>query len=384
MKLTIHDRNSLSMIRPLDAISYLRATGWTKVLPTTTDDRISIWLRRDDRGEEVEAVVPVDQTARDYALRIGDLIRSIEAVEDRSQVEIHKALMLTAADVIRIRLIDPELSDGSVAIDEGAEVFPKVRDLMLSAACSAVRTKAYYPSKKPNQALEYLRHVRLGQTEVGSFVMTVISKVPPALGASDGVLIDVFDEPFERRVTQILASGLMAIKSAVTQAATDRTIDGFVKHIDRGVSANLCDALVGLAKDQEGDRQLEFSFGWSANRPIERAIEKIRFSPDAFPTISEAARHLKETASYENYELSGYVVKLDSDQPQQSGRVTVASLVEGVTKKITFELSGNDYTQAVEAHRDGKLVQCRGSLRRETRRFSLEQVNGFTSVDEDD
>jgi hypothetical protein len=384
MRASIQDRASLHAIRPLDTIAYLRSNGWSKADQQIDPNSFSVWVRKDEAGEEYEVAVPLEQDYRDYPLRVADALNVLATVEDRSQVEIHRDLSFVSADVIRVRMIDPELNDGSVAIDEGAEAFPRARDLLLSAACSAVGPRAYFPSRKPGQALDYMRNVRLGQTEHGSFVLTLISRVAPSLGKGDGLLFDAAEDPFERRVTLRLASALAAVKQAARDAVIEQSIGSFLKSVNQGVSANLCDALAGLAKDQEQDRQLEFNFAWSANRPVDPStIRRIVFSADTFPTIQEAARQLKETAPTDDYELLGPVVKLDSDQPQENGKVTVVSLVEGTQKKITFELSGDHYRTAVEAHRDENLVKCRGSLHREGRRFSLTEIHDFEAVLDD-
>jgi hypothetical protein len=384
MRASIQDRASLLAIRPLDTIAYLRSTGWSKADQQIDQNAFSVWVRKDEAGEEYEVAVPLEQDYRDYPLRVADALKVLATVEDRSQVEIHRDLSLVSADVIRVRMIDPELNDGSVAIEEGAEAFPRARDLLLSAACSAVSPRAYFPSRKPGQALDYMRHVRLGQTEHGSFVLTLISRVAPSLGKGGGMLFDVSEDPFERRVTLRLASALAAVKQAARDAVVDQSIDGFLKSVSQGVSANLCDALAGLAKDQEQDRQLEFNFAWSGNRPVEAStIRRIVFSADTFPTIQEAARQLKETAPTDDYEVLGLVVKLDSGQPAESGNVTVVSLVDGTQKKITFELTGDDYRAAVEAHKDENLVRCRGRLQREGRRFKLTEIHDFEAVLDD-
>ncbi|MEM6471935.1 MAG: hypothetical protein AAF802_20415 [Planctomycetota bacterium] len=383
MRTSIHDRASLQTIRPLDAIAYLRSNGWTKA-NQQVEHRFSVWVRKSEAGEEYEVAVPLEHDYRDYPLRVSDALQVLSAFEDRSQVEIFRDLTLVSADVIRVRMIDPELNDGSVAIEEGAEAFPRARDLLLSAACSTVQPRAYFPSRKPGQALDYMRHVRLGQTEHGSFVLTLISRVTPSLGKGDGVLFDPSEDPFERRVTLRLASALAAAKQAAVDAMVNQSIESFVQAVNKGVSANFCDALAGLAKDQEQDRQLEFNFAWSANRQVDSStIRRIVFSPDTFPTIQEAARQLKETTPTDDYDLLGPVVKLDSDQPEESGKVTVVSLVEGTQKKITFELTGDDYRAAVDAHKDQNLVKCRGVLQREGRRFNLTEIHGFEAVLDD-
>src|SRR5438034_1338067 len=82
-------------------------------------------------------------------------------------------------------------------LEDGAQFFENAKDLILAAACAADTPRSYYPTRKPAKAMEYLRKTRLGQTETGSFVLTILSRVPPSLSASNGVLFEI-EEPFER------------------------------------------------------------------------------------------------------------------------------------------------------------------------------------------
>jgi hypothetical protein len=66
---------------------------------------------------------------------------------------------------------------------------------------------------------------RLGQTERGSYVLTVISPVRPP--KQDLLVASVVPPPFERQVTTLVADGLNA-----TLEASEYDAGGFLKHID--------------------------------------------------------------------------------------------------------------------------------------------------------
>jgi len=195
MKARITDAMALSALRPLEVVSYLRSNGWTKSREKPGD--WSRWLRADQEGEEFEITVPLNHQFRDFAARMGDVLQVLEAFEARSQIQIFQDLLVTGADVIRLRLADAELADTSVPLDEGATFIQKAKDMVLAAACAAVNPRVYYPSRKSAQAMDYIRRARLGQTEPGSFVITIISPVPPSLAGPTGQLFELA-EPYER------------------------------------------------------------------------------------------------------------------------------------------------------------------------------------------
>ncbi len=382
MRATIRDRQTLSAIRPLELVSYLRSRGWSK--GDENAGKWASWQLKNKADEEFEIVVPLSSTIRDFALRMGDALTALEAVEKRSQLEILRDLLLASADLVRIRLDDKELADGSVPVEEGALLFQQAKDMILAAACSTVSPRAYFPSKRPGAATDYLRKVRFGQTERGSFTLTLFSRVPPSLTSKSGQFFEM-EEPFERRVTQTLATGLYEIVFAAEKAIATGDAQSFVEGIRNGVSANLCDSVVGLATHPEGTRSLEVSFGWSLSRPLLHGISipnRIVLPSDLFPVIDEAAAHLKESAPREEFEATGPVVKLERPEGAQVGKVTIHCFVDGQPRKVSLELSDPKYVDAVTAHREGKLVRCSGRLVREGRAFFLTEPFDFAVLSE--
>jgi hypothetical protein len=194
------------------------------------------------------------------------------------------------------------------------------------------------------------------------------------------------EEPYERQVTQWLASALNSVRQAAEDAASTGQVNGFVQAVPSGVSANLCDALAAMGSFSEGYRTLEIQFSWSRNRPLvpEAVVpNRILFASDVFPVIRQAAVYLKESSPREEFEIRGLVVKLDRPDAAATGRVTIHGLIDDQPRKVVVELRDSDYHQAVTAHDQGRLVGCSGVLIREGRAFRLHEPYGFT-VEEDD
>ena len=376
MRATIRDSATLSALKPLEVVAYLRSSGWRKA--SEEPSRWATWVRSLD-GEEYEVAVPLTTEYRDFALRMGDALKVLEAVENRSQLQILRDLLMIGADVVRVRLTDSELADGSVPLEEGAKFFGGARDMMLAAACAAVGPRAYFPSRRPAQVLDYVRRTRLGQTEQGSFVLTIISRVPPSLAGQNGPLLGV-EEPFERRVTQTLADSLSAVRRASEEAASTGQVESFVSAVPRGVNANLCDALVCMGTCADDNRSLAVQFSWSPSRPPNRQMGipgEILFPPDTFPVIEEASVYLKESTPREEFEACGPVVKLERPDGASTGKVTIHCIVDNQSRKVTVELNEAQYHQAVAAHDEGRTVRCSGVLMREGRAFRLHEPYDF-------
>jgi hypothetical protein len=143
--------------------------------------------------------------------------------------------------------------------------------------------------------------------------MTVRSPVPPALHGPARLLGFEAEEPFEREVTKTLARALAATRNASEIAAVTADLRPFTEAVHRGVSANLCEAIVGLSRHTRAE-SVTVSVAWSPAREVDQDVpSRVQFSADAVPVIAEAARVFREAAPREEFELHGVVVGLNLD-----------------------------------------------------------------------
>jgi hypothetical protein len=379
VKVETRDVLGMQAIRPVDAALYLRAGGWEQV--ATQPGRSSVWCRVVD-GEEYEALLAMDQGLRDYSLRIGELLRVLAAAERRSESQVYSDLLTITSDVTRIRIMDPELTDGTLPIEDNAQIAQKARDLMLAAACAATERRAVWHTRKPEKAIEHVRKVRIGQSERGSYVITIISRVTPLLHTLQEQLFET-DPPYERQVTQTLAESLVALDRAAEHAALTQQMSAFEEEIPKGVNANLCDAVVGLWGGNELRRDLEFAFSWAPARPAPVELpRRISISADRMPVIREAGRLMRERAPVTDFELRGAVVKLVRPEGAATGKVTVVGLLDDRPVHVTMELDDGPYHLAVTAHDQGKTLRVVGTLAKDGRIYQLQKARDLV-IDEE-
>ena len=77
-------------------------------------------------------------------------------------------------------------NNGSVLLDEGVELVSQAREMLLAAACATTTPQPVYRAGANRKAGEYMKRVRLGQTEHGSFAVTLMAPVPPMLQMASG------------------------------------------------------------------------------------------------------------------------------------------------------------------------------------------------------
>jgi hypothetical protein len=223
----------------------------------------------------------------------------------------------------------------------------------------------------------------MGQTQRGSFVVTILSRVPPALSPRQTNHLFEIDEPFERKVTHTLAEAVSALQSAAEAGAASGNLAAFEKALDRGANGNLCDAITGMSRTSEDQRDIEITFSWSRTRPVAPSTpNKATLRADAMLVIREAGRYFRETSPREEFELRGPVVKLERPEGATLGKVTVLGFIDDQPRKVTFELKGEDYDRAIQTHREQKVAVCYGVLMREGRSYQLKGVRDFNPEEE--
>ena len=376
MKVTIRDAAALRAIPPLDLAAYLRSSGW--VLAERLGDKGAVWTRASGSGASLEILLPLRHELRDFTARMADALQALEAAEGRSQLDILRDIRASSADVIRVELEGPAVTGGSLPLQRGVSALARTQDLVLAAACAAVEPRPVYPTRKPSQAVDYMSKVRLGQSEQGSYVLTVISPVPPALDVDDlGGAPAGLEDPFERRVTTTLATAMAAARSAADIAASTGQLRPFLDATRLGVSANLCDAIAGLVGESGAD-SLGVRVRWAPSRPPPPAVpDRITFARDAIQVVEEASRIFRETTPRDDVELQGMVVALKREEGSPAGTVTLAALVDGALRKVRVELGRDAYVAAIRAHQEERRVRCAGRLVREGRSLTLREAHGF-------
>lgn len=366
-------REQIAPLSPLNIATYLQQKGWQREDAFAGD--ASYWRMKTDRGL-CEVLVPFNIKYGDYALRLAEAVALIANVEQRPPEQVLSDLLMGSSDLFRLRVSSPAAQDGTLPLELGVHLIEHAQGLMSAAACSALRPAAQIPSRRPNEAQEYLRGLRLGQTEKGSFVLTIQSPIPPQLSGQLSLLPDL-EQPFARRVTMALAKGLEAVSFAVTRTLSTSSVVHFSEFIVSGLSANLCDAIAGLISETGAER-LELGLTWSTVRPAPRDLPtKFTFDRSVPDILREGSRWLRETSPRNDFELSGLVTALRRDDVQGPGLVTVTGLVDGSLRKVQVSLEGQDYDFAVRAHKDFLPVRMEGELVRESRAMLLRNARSI-------
>jgi len=377
----VTDPEFLSSIRSVDVQLYLRSRGWKPIATTMQTEAVDWEFTGVDRS--VEVTVPRNARWRDYARRVREVLAELSQLEGRSENAIAQDIQRASRDIIRMRAVVDNRTDGSIPLEDGSLLARSARSLMLAAACAAHEPRRAYGPRKPAPATEYLRGLSMGQTEVGSFVLTVLSPVPPAFTQQTVLpFVDAAATPdhYNRRVTRTLSTALGAVTRATEASIATGDITPFDDAVAEGVSADLCESL-GILHECATVSAVSISVGWAPARPEPSQLPTSHeFTPDAIEYIGAAGRSLRERSPVDDFEMLGIVIAIDRPSDAFAGVATVLTDVDGNPRKVRIAVFGEDWTKAHDAMKLGLLLSCRGELTREGKHYELRNPRSISAI----
>ena len=361
MKVSIQDKKALLAVSPAALFAYARTAGWAKV--ESYGKHSDVFM-----GEGLpEIILPRTSSLGDYARVVSMIIEIFAEVADIDEIALYRDLATADRDMVRVRAIHDDDSD-TVAVSEGIDLMSGASEMILAAACSLQGPQPLYRTGANKEARDYLNRVRLGQTEQGSFAITLLSPVisPPIQQTLFPESEYVYD-PIERQVTMRLVDAL-----AATREATEKTIIGdaaaFSEAVSSGVSANLCEALVKLI---EPFSILDINLVWARTHPMSTARNVIRFASHDVPILREAARSFRDREPRFDTYLFGVVQRLKRYEMDTEGTIALRASIDGQNQAVVADLRQSDYERAIQAHKTKSPLVMEGDLERIGQRWKL-------------
>jgi len=376
MKLELTDQSALRQLPWGDLKSYLDAQGWH--LTGRIGDKALVYVPDPTATDAVEILVPARDDLGDYASRMAEAIQILAEREERSALAVYRDLTTSGLDVVRLRAPGADAS-GAIAIEDGVVLYRETENLMLSAACSVVDARRNYHLRKVTEATDYLKTVRLGPSERGSYVLTVLSPVQPRLGRQQQ--LDLGEEPFARTVTLRLADALSAAKRAADRALAYNAFDPFDAAVSQGVSANLCDAIARLAETARG---VDIGLTWARTRPAGRPRQSVHFTPEVGEVLREAAAIFRRSEPMTDHRVTGFVVALDRPVDQFDGNATLRVLIDERPRRVRVRFEEAVYPQVIQAFQDKSAISLRGDLFPTGQRWEIRNPRALQILDDQD
>ncbi|MFL4494701.1 hypothetical protein ACJ6WD_26130 [Streptomyces sp. VTCC 41912] len=344
---------------PKEIRSYLKVTGWS---PVSGGALAELWSLPGPAEEVV--LVPMKPGAPDFDKRTRILVEDLARIESRTVHAVHSAIATVYHDVTDLRASHPSLSDGSIPLEAGYELFLSARRLRVASAAAAIRRQGHFRNF-PTRARDQAREVRLGQTRRGSYIVPIISQArsPEDVYAPQQEHIDIQVEEtlFDRRVTATMsrALGVLEEMAGAERAPTPSEI---ADSVGEGVSYELCQALSKVVKSDSVDA-LDITFNWSqVAAPPPGSSPRVEFNAAAINIVNRVSDHLKTQLYTHEHVIYGVITDLSRRPEDETGRVGIETLIKRRRRTVWIDLPDRNYHQAVRCHDLGVPVRVRGVL----------------------
>ena len=316
----------------------------------------------------------------DFAFLATVAIKEIALAEGRTQDDVVVDMVWMRYDKVHVRR---ESQASSLLYTAGIEMHEALGELIVAGArASSEPRSAYIGGRRPKLVDDYLEHVRMIPSMAGSFVVRALL---PLTWGTDELTLDLVGpaNPTVRNVsTTILRATNAAVFTAQQIAADQADMTQWTEAVGSGVSANLCDALIGLVGSGPGAGKAELRISWTWAMPAE-PIPAVEIPAGIGPILAAGADYLRGEPDEHTVRITGRITNLHRETQQGAGDITVKGFIEGYegsNRALRCELDGPTYSSALAAHDAGRTVAVTALVQRAPRGLTVLRVEDFHVV----
>ncbi|NQU25060.1 MAG: hypothetical protein HQ567_27555 [Candidatus Nealsonbacteria bacterium] len=365
-----------SQISPTAVREYAKSRGWQPV----EGSRRRLWIFRHPKADLRQLIIPIDQDAA-WADALLEVVLRLAALEQSAPETVLDNLLTTHSDVVRFRVGGEDVSGGMLPMADAADLIKGATRALLSSACSVINKVTHHPRMSRSESEEFLRVCKMGQTEIGSYV---VKAVCPLMEMNEPPLLRE-DQPFARATTTILIEACQAIVQSIEEDRVDGMLEA--NSAEPTVTSNLCDELLRMhAARDNANLTIEVSWAAIPKYKIPSVAPVAAFKPEYFHVVEDIQRQLRpQKEQHETAFLFGTVETLNGDVGEdghRSGEVVFALLLQDEeVMRARGNLNAEDYAKAVAAHEEGRgYVSFSGVLKRGVRVGRVETITEFREL----
>jgi hypothetical protein len=314
-------------------------------------------------------LIPLNRQADDFEdlMRIAILEAANRSNREQWLTEIYPKLGSEPTDSFRFRK-ESSAPTGLISWKQGEELIQSARATLIAGAKSHVEHQRRFSNKFGQFASRYLDTVLMGQTAVGSYIVTayapIHSTIPFSLSKADLSSIPGIDAANARDVTESIHKALEATAEALEHQRTTGSYSGFENGVRDGLSYDLAVALQGITQDSDGG---DISIEWDPVEPPESSSNFVfEFSGSASAVLETASHRLSAPQGGSvKLALAGRVHLLTKKHAGGPGVFGIETISKP-TRKYRVRLSDpSQYHVAVRAHDQDLALRISGNWERE-------------------
>ena len=325
-------------------------------------------------GREDNVLVPTERKISDFDRRLAEAIDALARQLLLSTDELLREISNSGYEIVKIRVNEGE-AESTIPYDTTVDLLKGGFALIDSAAVTAVSHErlSIVRGRRPDVVRRYLDDVRVGQTEVGSFVLTLL--MPIGIDASGLDLAPTFVDEFGSRVSRSFSSALQTAEEAVQakRIVANRTL------VENGVTANFSGAIATILESAGS-----VSIGLTRVGRPKQAAELIlsRFAAEDSARLREMETRLKPIGSAEPFTVTGTITEFREPKGRGGGSISVMCDVHGEVRQVRLKFERQDRHVVVHAieRKSDLFLEVDGSLVAKGAQMRLEEPLYFRTV----
>lgn len=361
-------RELCGTVNPFAVAKYVSETGWSEI-PTKHADQMRAFNYESD-GKFEQIIIPIDRTLRDYKDVFFSSVKKIADIEEKPLEQVILYLLNPSSDIIRVRLEKKDVEPGNILLDDAVNLFDNAKKLLSAAAMDVVSPSKYHRGRPDDNISKFLGNCRFGQTEVGSYIISVVCPFADIQDNEGYRQLSIFSDEelcassLTRKVTTRIIRNVTRIKECVDAGTEGQLVQS---EGDDQISANFMDALSGFGIIDD-DTTVELKVNWS---PVVKNHEyegtAVSLNHDYYSPINEVSQEL-HAVKEESRPIIGRIEALKSLpdlEKRKEGTIKVVYIDSSNHKKtVSATLDKEDYDRAIEAHAHGSVVRLTGMVKK--------------------
>ncbi|MCZ4519513.1 hypothetical protein O4220_13405 [Rhodococcus ruber] len=388
--MTIGNESGEEVYDPEIITSLLQRFNWH--LDSLASDTLQVW--RNESLSDQEILFPIDHTKGDYVQLLRRAYRALR-YEHGQEVESVNALMTVQhRSMLEATRWEKEtaVTPGLIGWRLGEALFSVARETLMAAAKASKEPRRYFGNSSPYIAKRFMDETLMGQTEIGSFVVTAYTPSGKRFyyskaseESSSSKLINV-ESRSGAEIIQKFEDVISATRDKLDEYKRDPRDVIFEDLIETGFSHEMSHALASLTDNGDGAVTISRP---GLGRQLDRVTE-IAFDSVESPILARIADQLRITAEPETVNLVGEVTLLDHVSTLESHTIRLHVSNRPGTRIVRINLDPDQYKVAIEAHRNDTPLRVTGTLTKEGKYnwllgpANVSSIVGASNDDDDD
>lgn len=350
----------------VDLCKYVGDIGWAKYRGKVAEG-LAIY-QKELNGKFYQIKVPCSREFSDYPESIYHAVETMAVTEDKSVEQIILELLNPMSDILRVRHIGKDVENGSILVEDAINLFDNAKKMLLNATLDILSYKKIHKGRIPEDVSKFINSCRYGQTEIGSYV---ISLVCPFMNINEGKIqqLSIFTEEnisaysLTRKATKKVIESINTIRESIERG---EDLAELVDNPENSISVSFIESLTNMNLSQE-DNAIEIRAKWAPTVFENKAhTDCARISHDHYSPLKTIVDKYKKEDEISTVVLDGRIAKLTASpkiEDRKNGQAQLVYIDENSqAKKVMLELGKDEYDIAIQAHSAGKTIRASGEF----------------------